>query len=208
MYGELDVSPTLLKIAHVEHAIGTCIQSRPAPSRTVVAALQKLFEGDLTWSVTGDRLTLRRAGAPTAVYQPEYWSATPSRQWLYRGVGISVPATWRKNALRCATPIHNTVIYPGPVLSCAYGRPNRVTSVEWHDNGLPNLFPAAPAKPSETQIDGVPATERFVAPDTGPYQRLQVVEVRIPSRNVAIIIASPDPYIEGRLEVSLFIPNG
>ena len=208
VYGQLDVSPTLLKITHAEHAIGDCIQSRPALSRIAVAALQKLFEGDLTWSVTGDRLTLRRAGASTAVYQPEYWTATPSHQWLYRSVGISVPATWRKNDLRCATPIRNTVIYPGPVFSCAYGRPNGVTSVEWHDNDLPNLFPTAPAKPSETQIDGVRATERFIAPASGPYQGLQVVEVRIPSRNVAVIIASPDPYIEGRLEVSLFIPNG
>jgi hypothetical protein len=209
LYGQLEASPTLLKVTHTEHAIGSCLQSPPAPSRTVVSALQNLFEGDLTWSVTGDRLTLHRGGAPTAVYQPEYWSGTPSRQWLYKGVGISVPATWRKNALRCATPIRNTVVYPGLVLSCAHRRPKGVTSVQWYDNDLPNLFPGAKAEPSETQIDGVPATERFIGPaDVGPYHGLQVVEVRIPSRNVAVIIASPDPFVEGRLELSLFIPNG
>src|SRR5215467_7106234 len=110
-----------------------------------------MLSGIVSWFAEDGRLTLRKDGVPAMVYTPFADSPAHTRQWTFHGVGISLPADWPSNAVRCGTPTTNTVIFPGAVTSCAYSRPAGVTSVEFRVfDANYDPFPSPPPSPPGT----------------------------------------------------------
>jgi hypothetical protein len=118
-------------------------------------------------------------------------------------VGITVPASWAANAVRCSTPIANTVIFPGTRSACAYVRPTGVTAVQFSaDKPTYDPFPTPPpGEPGTFFIDGVESTDR----STDPAEPLQIVEIQIPSKDVTVTITSPSRTEAFNLESQLYI---
>jgi hypothetical protein len=201
--GRITVTPSVLQLAHVRHVSASCIAVRGETSRRFVTDLRRLLRGNVNWSVSANTLTLHAAGV-TATYRPHPGSGTPSRQWTYRGVGISVPASWPRNAMRCDAPTTSTVIYPHPASACTAAGDMHATTVQFSPlDGKPaKVVPADRRSP--TEIDNTAATEGFRQLPDGR----QVAEVRVPTHNVAVTITSPDPSLAAHLaEVEVYIVN-
>lgn len=205
LHGLLSITPTQLKIRQVQLAIGLCpiVAGSTRLQQQQSAAVKAMLTGTVSWSIHDGLLTLRKDGVAPIVYRRSANSPAQTRQWSYHGVGISLPASWPANALRCATPITNTVIFPGPVDTCAYARPPGVTSVQFGpDDPAYNPFPTPPpGQPGTFLIDGVEASEF----SSDPTEPLQVFEVRIPSRNVTVTITSPSRTEAANLMLQLYI---
>jgi heat shock protein HslJ len=209
--GRLTGTPTALRIEHARLSFGMCPALYPKPGPAVArnnAALRHVLTGTLSWTLDGDRLVLRKPGAPTLVYTRSPGSPAHVREWTYRGVGITLPATWPANAIRCGVPIQDTVILPGrPESTCQRARPSGVTSVELsgYRPGQPPLdfFRGKPSfvrsRPSERVIDGVTVVEQYARAPSGQYQGLWVWEIQFRSRGVAVTIASPSRTLAANL---------
>jgi hypothetical protein len=205
LQGQLSITGTYLKIHNVRLSLGLCpIVPKATPlEEQETAALKSMLTGTVSWSIPDGQLTLRKDGVPTIVYARSRQSPASTRQWTFRGVGISVPSDWPLNAEHCGTPVRDTVIFPHAVLDCLVARPPGVTSVEFsaYDPKY-DPFPTPPrGEPGTFLIDGVEATER----STEPSQSLQIVEVQVRSRNVTVTIASPSRTEAFNLESQIYI---
>ena len=199
--GQVTVTPGTLRLDDVQHPIGDCSVAIPLPHNATKTALARLLHDDLAWSVSDSTLTLHGSGV-TATYTPYTLSGTPSRQWTYHGVGISVPASWPRNATRCSGPTTSTVIYPPAGTYCYYVGDRTATTVGFGPiaSTKDGLCPTSACSPIE--IDGTPATEQFHRLPDGR----EIAEVRVPSRNVRVTITSPDAAFAAHLaEFEIFI---
>jgi hypothetical protein len=200
--GQFTVTPATLRLDYVQHPIGDCSIAIPLPHNATKTALARLMHEDLVWSVSDSTLTLHGSGV-TATYTPYPLSGTPSRQWTYQGVGISVPASWPRNAIKCGAPTASTVIYPHAGTTYCYDVGDRTaTTVAFAPiaSTKDGLCPTSACSPIE--IDGTPATEQFHRLPDGR----EIAEVRVPSRNVRVTITSPDPAFAAHLaEFEIFI---
>lgn len=194
LQGKLSITRTQLKIDHVRLSLGLCpgVPTRPHPKQQQQAtALKDMLTGTLSWSIENGQLTLRKDAAPTIVYARSPNSPAHTRQWTFHGVGISLPASWPANAVRCGAPVQDTVIFPasGAQSSCGRVRPPGVTSVQFsaYDPSYDPFATPPPGQPGGVLIDRTTAIER----STGPNASLQIVEVQIRSRNVIVTITSP-----------------
>jgi hypothetical protein len=124
------------------------------------------------------------------------------RQWTFHGVGISVPASWPRNALHCKAPLTNTVVYPHQTRACAATGDTDATRVEFSRIDAPDPVPPTDSKGNPIEIDGTPATESFRQLPDGR----QAAEVRVPSHNITITITSPDAGFAAHLaELEIYI---
>lgn len=206
LLGQLSITPTELKIDHARLSLGLCpgIPATPSPrQRQQAAALKHMLTGTVSLSIQNGQLTLHKGGVPTIVYARSPHSPAHTRQWTFHGVGISLPASWQANTVRCGAPIANTVIFPGPVSSCTYPRPPGVTSVQFraYDPTYDPFASPPPGVPGTFLIDGVEATER----STDPREPLQIVEIQLSSRDATVVIASPSRNEAFNLESQLYI---
>jgi heat shock protein HslJ len=185
--GQLTITGDDLQLGQLQHQYGSCV-TLDQPDPAITNRLQRLLHGDVTWSVTGSTLTLRGSGV-TATYTPYPRSGTPSRQWTYRGVGISVPASWPANSRHCSAQITNTVLYLNQTRTCNPGPDTDVTTVVFSPLNAPDPAPEATGgKWNPTAIDDTAASERFRQLPDGR----QVAEVRVPNHNARVTITSPD----------------
>lgn len=213
--GRALLATTQIKVQRVRRSLGLCpaipSAARPSPAQRRRAAatanvLGRTLRDTLSWTVADGRLMLFRPGAPALTYTRSPHSPVQTRQWTFHGVGITVPRAWPKNALRCGTPTADTVVYPGPVATCAFGRPRDVTAVELlptrhgHD-----VLASEPGEFANILIDGVPARERNGHPSTGPYSGLEVIEVQVPSHDASIVISAPNGAEAAQLSEAIYI---
>lgn len=211
LQGRLRLTETELVTTSRRPSFGLCPVRRgePAAERQTTATLGKIFRGSASWSLRNGRLTLSRSGAPTVVYGHN-GRATELRQWTYHGVGISVPATWPKNAEFCDAATENTVIYPDAGhLLCGKQRAPGVSSVEFaaYNPQIDDHLPHA-GVPSTVLIDGVEAREVVAPPSTRPGGRFAnafVMSLVIASRGVTVTIAAPSSEAASNLEQQLYL---
>jgi hypothetical protein len=205
LQGHLSIAGTLLKIEHVRQSSGLCpyIPTPSSEQQQQAKALKDMLIGTVSWSIHDGQLTLSKAGVATIVYVRSPHSPAQTRQWTFHGVGVSLPASWQENAVRCSTPIANTVIFPGAVTSCTYPRPPGVSSVQFnaYDASYDPFAAPPPYPPAGFSIDGVETTERI----TDPRESLQIIEVQIRSRGVTVTITSPSRTEALNLESELYM---
>src|SRR5215475_8415453 len=104
--GQMSIALTKLKIEHVRLSLGLCpiIPKETPLQQQQATALKAMLSGTVSWFAEDGRLTLRKDGVPAMVYTPFADSPAHTRQWTFHGVGISLPADWPSNAVRCGTP--------------------------------------------------------------------------------------------------------
>jgi hypothetical protein len=169
-------------------------------SQMTIDAVDHMFFGTVSWSVRGDRLTLRKSGAPTIVYTRYPSVPATTRAWTFEGVGISVPASWPANHVRCSEPIADTVLLPAPRNACVTSRAPAVTSVEFSPS---ESLPDGPQDWNSFSVDNVEAADQTRQPDKGLHE----IDVLFPTRGVLVEIISPSQAEAQRLESTIFIVN-
>lgn len=215
LLGHAELTPTQVEIQRVRFSGGLCPAPREAPSpeqqrraAATVKAVRGTLSGILSWAVRGRTLVLSRPGALALSYTRARHSPVRTRQWTFHGVGITLPRAWPKNALRCATPITDTVIYPGNVNYCWARRPAGVSAVQFAPyRHVQSVLATQPGQPAHILVDGVPALERNAYPHSGPYRGLHVIEMQIPSHNASIVISTPNGTEALQLSAAIYIPG-
>lgn len=207
--GRLTAAATTMTIEQVHTILGLCpyIPHEPHTNPAAITGIRAMFHHVITWTVHDGHLTLHQDGLPDIRYVRAPGSPERTRQWTYRGVGISVPADWAANAQRCGTPIKNTVLFPSPDDSqlCLVTRPADVTAIEFRAGAssiyAPPKVRAAPA----AMLDGVQVLEHTSRPTSGPYQGLTVFELQIPSHDTTVVISSPRRSTALQLENAIYL---
>jgi hypothetical protein len=200
--GRITVTPSVLQLADVRHEAGICLAVHAETRPAVAADLQRLLRGEVNWSVSANTLTLHAAGL-TMTYRPHPGSDTPSRQWTYRGVGISVPASWPSNRQHCAAPATSAVIYPREARTCTPAA-QTATTVQFSSLATAPDRSVACNRLSSTEIDGTPATEGSRPLPDGRTR----AQVCVPSHHVQVIITSPDASLAAHLaELEIYLTH-
>jgi hypothetical protein len=208
LQGQLSITDTHLGITQTHlGSIGESCPVLPKPQPTdpaYTAGVKALWSGSLSWTLRGAALSLTNTDGTTATYTRSPRSPARTRQWTYHGLGISLPANWPANATKCGTPLKNTVFFPGPVEQCLIRRPAGVTSIQFgpYNPGV-DPFPSRPAERDGLMIDGIVAQQR----ETGPTKKPQIVEERIRSLNVSVIIISPSRLEADNLSSLLYLTH-
>jgi hypothetical protein len=96
----------------------------------------------------------RRAVPPAA--SPAVPIPAGTQPVSFHGVTVFVPLHWRLNALRCGTPVEDTVVVsPGPILACALIRKPLVTVVDLEPLTAGRLSAARRGRPEDRRYGDV-----------------------------------------------------
>lgn len=157
------------------------------------------------WRATGAMVAAAAATAAVVLVVPALTGKQPPQQPAvppvppgkqaasWHGVEVLVPAEWEIGDQRCGTAQSDTVLRPGPVLSCLPPPVPGLTVVEFDAlSADPRTRAAQLAAVATTpvEVSGVPALRGSRPLDDEPgVQRVLVV----PSEDVVVSVRSPDP---------------
>jgi hypothetical protein len=147
---------------------------------------------------TGTPSGKETASAPSAsATTTQSTSSTPpaaapeTRQVTYHGLGVDVPANWVINDATCGIPQGDTLLLPGPTLSCLVQRPPGITWVQMTSAGPfyqdPSNGQLEHRRVRRIEVDGHPATRTTGAIRGGD----SVVFVSVPAAHAGAIVYSP-----------------
>lgn len=127
----------------------------------------------------------------------------------YKGVTIDVPAAWKIWDVRCATPVHDTVlILDGrPIEACLFPQPPGLTVVTITSLDQPTAQDEASVATTDVLVDGLPGRRGVGVP---PMSRTELHVLVLTANGVVISVESPDPERAERLLDSVhvvFHPN-
>jgi hypothetical protein len=150
------------------------------------AAVVVVAAGALAAAQLAGRHSSHRPAAPSPSVSLPAPVPAGQQRITYHGLAVDVPSSWRLNDARCGTPIHDTVMLPGLVASCAINRPPKIVSVQFAG---PNALwtDGLTSKTTRTvAIDGI-STTIVEGQDTALHQAV----VTVPSRSAVALLSAP-----------------
>ncbi|MGI8696860.1 MAG: hypothetical protein ACR2JQ_09450, partial [Mycobacteriales bacterium] len=112
-------------------------------------------------------------GDPTPATRPPLPTPNAEQTLSWHGVEVRVPATWKPNAIRCATPVQDTVIFEdGAVDNCLLLRPRAGLNVVRLGTTAESVKPEARDHQPRRTVEKSGAFVGVEAPDVATINRI------------------------------------